>query len=439
MRLETIGIVGHGAFGALLETLITRFAPHTAIKIFEPERASDNKRFFALRDAAQCDVVLIATPITDFEEVLKKLLPLAKRNTIIVDVATVKVHTCTLLRKLAKGKRYIATHPVWGPESYKKRERNISGFRIVVAEHTLPAAEFKAAAAYLGGLGFDIVEMDADTHDKRLAETLFLTHFMGQLISRAGFGRTEVDTVSYGFLMDAVESVKHDEKLFRDVFRFNPYCKSVLARIAKAEVGVRSLLENTIRDGKKKQLRIGVPGVKGSFSEEAARTYAKKNALKDISLDYLVSVENVLAKLASGEIDMGIFPIENSTGGVVLEAVHAMAKHSFKLKKMFDIDIRQNLIVKKRVTASGIKTITSHDQALRQCKTYLKKNWRGVKIKEYADTAKAAADLAAGKLPATTAVIASRAAADIYKLKILEAGIQDLKDNLTTFVVATRA
>jgi len=189
----------------------------------------------------------------------------------------------------------------------------------------------------------------------------------------------------------------------------------------------------------KKPTRIGISGVKGSFSEEAARAYAKKANIRKFDIEYLISVENVLSALEQGTIDLGIFPIENSTGGVVTEAIEGMAKHNFKLKKMFDIDIRQNLLVRKRVTRKNIRTITSHEQALRQCKGYLKKHWRGTKLKEYEDTAKAAEDLAKGKLPKSTAVIASKAAADIYKLKILEAGIQDLKTNFTTFIAAEPA
>ena len=183
-------------------------------------------------------------------------------------------------------------------------------------------------------------------------------------------------------------------------------------------------------------MRIGISGAKGSFSEEAARAYVKKTKIRKFSVDYLISVENVLSALEKGVIDLGIFPIENSTGGVVTEAIEGMAKHNFKLTKMFDIDIRQNLLAKKGIEANSIRVICSHEQALRQCKRYLKKNWRGVKLKEYEDTAKAAEDLAHGKLPASTAVIASRTAASLYKLKILEAGIQDLKTNFTTFIAA---
>lgn len=187
-------------------------------------------------------------------------------------------------------------------------------------------------------------------------------------------------------------------------------------------------------------MKIGVMGAEGSFSEEAARVYAKKHAnLKKYELVYLVTAENVLRSLEKGTIDLGIFPIENSTGGMVLEAIYAMAKHRFSIKKIFEIDIHQNLLVKRGVTADKVKVITSHEQALKQCRAYLKNKWPKVKLRDYADTAKAAEDLAKGKLPPSTAVIASRAAANMYKLEILEESIQDLKFNFTSFIAARRA
>lgn len=180
-------------------------------------------------------------------------------------------------------------------------------------------------------------------------------------------------------------------------------------------------------------------GAKGSFSEEAARVYATKHThTKKYTIEYLVTAENVLSALTKDSIDVAIFPIENSNGGIVLEAVHAMAKYNFHIKKMFEIDVHHNLLVKKGVTADKIKTIVSHDQALKQCRTYLRRKWPNVKVQEYMDTAKAAEDLAKGKLSASTAVIASRIAAEVYKLDILEESIQDLKFNYTSFIAAVR-
>src|SRR3989338_2864683 len=437
MRIKTIGIVGYGSFGALAFTLFQRFAPSIQVRVFSREQEPDNKKYFSLADTAQCDAVILTVPIHAFEEVLAKVVPLAGKDTVIVDIATVKVHTSGLLKKLAKGRRYIAAHPMWGPESYEKRAGDVKGFRIVITDGSLEVEEYKALAAFLKQCGFNVVEMTADSHDKQIAETLFLTHLIGQGVLEGGFRRTDIDTVSFGYLMDAVESVRRDEKLFRDVFRYNPYCKDVLARFKSSDEKVRGLLQEPVDVQEKDNLRIGISGAEGSFSEEAAREYAKTSNLKEFSLAYLISVENVLSSLEGRAIGLGIFPIENSTGGVVTETVHAMAKHNFDIKKLFDIDIHQNLLVREGMGKSEITTITSHEQALKQCRAYLKSEWPSTKIEEYEDTAKAAEDLAADKLPRSTAVIASAAAAKLYKLKILEKSIQDLKTNYTTFIAAS--
>ncbi len=185
-------------------------------------------------------------------------------------------------------------------------------------------------------------------------------------------------------------------------------------------------------------MKIGIMGAKGSFSEEAARKYIENEKLGGTEIQYLISAENVLSSLEAGESDLGIFPIENSNGGIVIEAVHAMAKHRFQVRKIFEIDVHQNLLVKKGVNPEQITAIASHDQALKQCRMYLKRKWPGIELQEYPDTAKAAEDLANGTLPETTAVIAAKAAAELYGLEMLEESIQDLKFNYTSFVAAER-
>ena len=80
------------------------------------------------------------------------------------------------------------------------------------------------------------------THDRDLAETLFLTHYVGQVVAHGNFERTDIDSVSFGYLMDSVDSVRRDTKLFEDVFRFNPYCRKVVERFDTSERHVRERL-----------------------------------------------------------------------------------------------------------------------------------------------------------------------------------------------------
>ncbi len=185
-------------------------------------------------------------------------------------------------------------------------------------------------------------------------------------------------------------------------------------------------------------MKIGVMGARGSFSEKAGETYIKNEHIEQGEIVPLITAEAVLSALETGACNKAIFPIENSNGGIVLEAVYAMAKHTFAIEKMFELDVHHMLLVKKGTTASHVTSISSHDQAIKQCRMYIKRMWGNADIVPYADTAQAASDLASGILPDTTAVIASRGCATLYGLDILEESIQDLKYNYTTFVVATK-
>ena len=185
-------------------------------------------------------------------------------------------------------------------------------------------------------------------------------------------------------------------------------------------------------------MKIGIMGAKGSFSEQAGELFIQKHNIKDGDLLPLISAENVLSNLNNSLINKGIFPIENSNGGIVIEAVYAMAKYKFSIFEMFELEVHHMLMVKKGTTTAQITNICSHDQALKQCRMYLKRVWPSVDISPYADTAQAAIDLKSGVLPETTAVIASRRCAELYDLDIIEESIQDLKFNYTTFVVAEK-
>lgn len=244
-NIRSVGIVGYGSFGAFIHELLKRFAPHVEVRVYSPGKEVNGQLFFSLEEVAKCDAVMLSVPIHAFEETLVQTLPHLSPDSIIVDVATVKLHTTEILKRLAGDRKYIATHPMFGPVSYKLRNKDIAGFRMVVTEYTVPTSLYEELKSSFKSLGFDIIEMSSDKHDKHVAETLFLTHFIGQVVSHAKFDRTEIDTVSFGCLMDAVETVKDDTELFRDVYRFNPHCREVLNRFQSGEHEARRILEET--------------------------------------------------------------------------------------------------------------------------------------------------------------------------------------------------
>ena len=184
--------------------------------------------------------------------------------------------------------------------------------------------------------------------------------------------------------------------------------------------------------------KVGIQGLEGSFSEQAAKFYCNKFDIQDFELAYLVSSMNVLNGLNNNEVDIGIFAMENAQGGVVIESVKALAENNCKILDMFYVEISQNLMAKNNISVGEIEEIHSHEQALKQCKDYLAEKFWSKKLVETDDTAKSAQDLASGKLGDNVAVIASKQSAEKYGLNIVDHDIHDLKKNLTLFLAVER-
>ncbi len=187
------------------------------------------------------------------------------------------------------------------------------------------------------------------------------------------------------------------------------------------------------------KLKLAVAGSKGSFSHQAADLFATSQGLGDVELVYALDSEGVFQALLNGEADQGIMPIYNPTGGLVQMTLDAMGKHKFTIEATFDMPVMQCLLALPSVRQDEIRGVYSHPQALAQCQQYLDTQLSDAVPENYSDTAQAAADLAAGKLPTISAVIAPEICAELYGLRVVQKGIQDDEQNQTHFIVCKLA
>lgn len=186
-----------------------------------------------------------------------------------------------------------------------------------------------------------------------------------------------------------------------------------------------------------KKLILGVSGEVGSFSEEAGVLYSQQAGITP-ALEFLVDMEGVLAAVNAGRVDLGIFPVVNSRGGLVTMAFEAMGKYLFTWLGQLVLDVKQCLMVRPGVQLPQVKKLVSHPQGFAQCELYLQKHLSKAEKIIWQDTAKAARDLANATLDPFSAVIASARAAEIYGLEILAENIQDIRPNLTTFIIVKK-
>ena len=185
-------------------------------------------------------------------------------------------------------------------------------------------------------------------------------------------------------------------------------------------------------------LRFGALGAPGSFSEEAARTYAAREGLT-IELHNMADFDAVLSSLDEERIELGILPVSNTVGGLVRASFEAMGRHRFEPIGQVHLTIHHSFLVRSpEVQPELIERIASHPQALAQCSGYLTREFPGREWLEWSDTASAARDLGEGRLDAAVAVIASERAARNYHLHVLRADIEDDPQNETRFVIVRR-
>lgn len=184
-------------------------------------------------------------------------------------------------------------------------------------------------------------------------------------------------------------------------------------------------------------MRVGVSGDLGSFSAEAGATWLTKNQINNYQMAYLIDMEGVLAALSRDEIDIGVFPVVNNNSGLVRPAFAAMGHYLFDVIDEIHVDVMQCLIATTTIALDKISVIYSYTPAFNQCREFLA-TLGNVKIIDWGDTAKAARDLANGVFAENCAVIGSAAAANIYNLQVIARDIQDVKPNVTMFVVVKK-
>ncbi|WP_435320186.1 prephenate dehydratase [Haloarchaeobius sp. TZWSO28] len=161
-------------------------------------------------------------------------------------------------------------------------------------------------------------------------------------------------------------------------------------------------------------------GPAGTYSHRAARAVAEDVSFRE-------SVTSIVEAVAEGEADRGVVPIENSIEGSVTETLDALASYEVAVLQEVVTPIRHALLAQ----SDEFDTVSSHPQALAQCREYLDENYPDVAREPAASTAQGVEH---AREDATVAAIAHPGTAD-ETVKILASDIQDRTSNATRFFV----
>jgi prephenate dehydratase len=199
---------------------------------------------------------------------------------------------------------------------------------------------------------------------------------------------------------------------------------------------VRLLLFLNQLDKKERRLfmkKLAFLGPHGTNSEEAA-IYMANLRQEKMNLVAYNTIQDAIQAVAQKDVDYCLVPVENSIEGSVRITLDTLAHDVDLMIESELIWSVHNQLLTKNPNAK-IHTIISHIQPLAQCREYLKSHYPTAKTESVSSTARAAEK--ASCYGDGYAAIATKTAADLYNLQIIDTDIQDVEDNFTRFILLT--
>lgn len=239
-----IGIIGFGRLGALLTR---HFSGEHELKVFDTRRVARKVRVLGaapapLAEVCRQEVVVPCVPIAEFEPLLRRIRGLLRPGALVVDVCSVKEHPVRVMKRLLpRSVEILATHPNFGPDSAAE---SLSGRQIAVCKVRIGRARYASVKRAFERKGLKLVEMTPREHDRRMASSLVLTHFIGRGLLEYGARPTGIDTEGYKRLLRILQTVQNDSaQLFRDMNRYNAFAPAMrrgfLAALRRVDRRVR--------------------------------------------------------------------------------------------------------------------------------------------------------------------------------------------------------
>jgi prephenate dehydratase len=175
---------------------------------------------------------------------------------------------------------------------------------------------------------------------------------------------------------------------------------------------------------------IAYQGVEGAYSHLAC-----KNAFPASISIACETFSDAMRMVESDTANLAMIPVENSTAGRVEEIYRLIPRLELQIIQEHFEPVRHCLLGIKGSSLHRIKTVASHPQALAQCHTNITK--LNLKAEAKFDTAGSAQEIQHLQDP-TKAAIASKMAASLYDLEILDENFGDQISNTTRFIVLSK-
>ena len=178
--------------------------------------------------------------------------------------------------------------------------------------------------------------------------------------------------------------------------------------------------------------RVTYLGPAGTYTHAAALQWFGKDA----QWQPVTDIAEIFTTVENGNADYGVVPVENSSEGSVIPTLDAFNTSTLQINGELLLRIRHCLLAGTGTTLRDVSKVVAHLQSFGQCRQWLANNLPGVDKMPVSSNAEAAR-MAAQQ--SGVAAIAGKTAAELYGLQVLAEGIEDSADNMTRFLLLSRA
>lgn len=214
--------------------------------------------------------------------------------------------------------------------------------------------------------------------------------------------------------------------LFEDIMQISRMSQNRIIN----DCDFRKTVENNMADMPKGGVKVACQGIRGANSHIACSEF-----FDSCDISFYKTFADVFKAIENDEVQFGVLPVENTSGGSVSDVYDLLMSHNFYIVNAKALTISHNLCALKQSTMEDIEQVWSHPQALTQCSSYIAEN--DLSPIAYPNTAIAAKKVMEEKR-LNCAAICTTQAAEEYNLQVLATDIQDYNKNTTRFIVISK-
>ena len=208
-----IGIIGFGRFGRFASELLKQ---DFKVSVFDRGTITPPRGIhrLSLGEVASKPILIFCVPISQIESICKDVRPFLFPGQLVLDTCSVKVFPVGVMQhRLPRFVEIVGTHPLFGPDS---ANCGIRGLRIALCPvrcHRLEKIE-----AYLEKRGLHVIVTTPQKHDREMAKTQALYHFLARGIASLKITAGALSTPGPAKLYEDFKDVQNDSlELFADL------------------------------------------------------------------------------------------------------------------------------------------------------------------------------------------------------------------------------